>query len=183
MAISTQRLHNCGRLARHAATRGRCPLLKAAVRTGFLAGILTFALCAHARSQDSQPTENLTPQEVVRIVVNSLKYNDVQNDAGIARVFSFASPANKLSTGPLSRFTSMIKKGYPDMLNHISARYDSMEVDANTAIQAVWLMTASGAEVGYAFKLSQQVDGEYAGMWMTDMVIPLSTGPGSGTRI
>lgn len=183
MVINTQRLQDSVQKARFAATRSRSPSLATAVRTGFLAGFLTFALCASASSQDSQPAEKLTPQEVVRIVVNSLKDNDAQSDAGIARVFSFASPANKLSTGPLSRFTMMIKKGFPDMLNHSSARYDPMEVDSNTAVQAVWLMTPSGAELGYAFQLSRQVDGEYAGMWMTDMVIPLGKGPGSGTRI
>lgn len=170
-------------IPRFAAIRSRFPSLAGAVRTGFLAGILTFVLCPQASSQDRQPTEKLSPQEVVRIVITSLKDNDAQSDAGIARVFSLASPANRLSTGPLSRFTTMIKKGFPDMLNHSSARYDPMEIDANTAVQAVWLMTPSGAEVGYAFQLSRQVDGEYEGMWMTDMVIPLGKGPGSGTRI
>ena len=112
-----------------------------------------------------------------------MKHNDAANDIGIATVLSFASPANKLSTVPLSRFTTMIKRGFPDMLNHNSARYDSMEIDADTAIQAVWLMTPAGAEVGYAFQLNRQVDADNAGMGMTDMVIPLGEGPGSRTRI
>lgn len=181
MDIRPQRLQDGVQNARFAASRS--PSLAIALYTGFLAGILTFALCSQATAQDNQPARNLTPQEVVRIVVNALKDNDAQNDNGIATVFSFASPANKLSTGPLSRFTTMIKKGFPDMLNHSSARFDPMEVDADTALQAVWLMTPSGTEVGYAFQLSRQVDGSYSGMWMTDMVIPLGKGPGSGMRI
>ena len=74
MVISAQQLQDCVRHARFATTRSRSPSLAAAVRTGFLAGILTFAACAHASSQDSQSAqsaENLTPQEVVRVVVNS----------------------------------------------------------------------------------------------------------------
>lgn len=77
----------------------------------------------------------------------------------------------------------MIKRGFPDMLNHAGARYDAMEVTGETAVQAVWLFTDSGAEIGYAFQLGLQSSGEYQGMWMTDAVVPLGKGPGSGTRI
>ncbi len=183
MTINTQRWQASARIARITRTPCRMPSLASAGRSGFLICILTFGQWSLAGTQDHQPGENLTPQQVVRIVVDSLKHYDARSNAGIATVFSFASPANKLSTGPLSRFTTMIERGFPDMLNHSSSRYDPMEIDAETAIQAVWLMTPAGTEVGYAFQLSRQVDGEYAGMWMTDMVIPLGEGPGSGTRI
>ncbi len=183
MAISTQRWQAFVQITEITRPRCRMPSFASAGRTGLLACILAFSQWSLASTQDHQPDEDLTPAQVVRIVVDSLKHNDAGSDIGIATVFSFASPANKMNTGPLPRFATMIKRGFPDMLNHSSARYDPMEVEADIAIQAVWLMTPAGAEVGYAFQLSRQVDGEYAGMWMTDMVIPLGEGPGSGTRI
>lgn len=128
------------------------------------------------------PSSDYRPQEVVQIVINSLQENSsARDDSGIATVFRFASPGNRAGTGPLPRFISMIKRGFPDMLNHGGARYDPMEIVDDTAVQAVWLMQDSGKEMGYAFKLSRQPDGDYAGMWMTDAVVPL--GPGKGTRI
>jgi hypothetical protein len=48
-----------------------------------------------------QPSAELAPQDVVRIVVNALSNNDEPYaDAGIETTFSFASPANKVIPGP-----------------------------------------------------------------------------------
>jgi len=146
---------------------------------------LNLAGIAVAGADDSspQPTPEYAPQEVVRIVVDSLQNNDLDNDSGIVTVWRFASPGNRAFTGPLPRFTRMIKQGFPDMLNHAGARYESMEVSGDTAVQAVWLSDDSGREFGYAFQLSKQASGEFAGSWMTDAVIPLGQSAESGTRI
>ena len=77
----------------------------------------------------------------------------------------------------------MIKRGFPDMLEHESSRFDEMQVDDDKALQAVWLMAPSGSETGYAFQLGRQSGGEYDGMWMTESVLPLGPGKRSGTRI
>jgi len=146
------------------------------------AALLLISPTSKADGTTLAPSSDYRPQEVVQIVINSLQENSsADNDSGIATVFRFASPGNKAGTGPLPRFTSMIKRGFPDMLNHAGARYDAMEIVDDVAVQAVWLLQDSGREVGYAFKLSRQADGEYAGMWMTDAVVPL--GPGKSVRI
>lgn len=142
---------------------------------------LFFTKAAHAQSGSLEPNTSFLPQDVVKIVVDSLQKNDEsKNDDGIATVFQFASPSNRSYTGPLPRFTQMIKRGFSDMLNHAGARFDPMEVNENTAVQAVWLITSNGTEVGYAFQLRKQPSGEFAGMWMTEGVLPLGK---SGTRI
>lgn len=135
-----------------------------------------------ALSQESTvvPNETYTPQEVISIVLDSLQKN-ADDDEGIATVFRFASPDNKSVTGPLPRFTQMIKSGYPDMLNYMSVRYEAIEISGDIAVQALWLRTESGTEYGYAFKLSKQVGGAHDGMWMTDAVIPI--GKNSGIAI
>ena len=131
-----------------------------------------------------QPSADYTPQEVVQVIIDALGENAAtQNDAGIATVYRFASPGNRANTGPLSRFTTMIKSGFADMLDHRGSRYDTMEVTGDVAVQAVWLLLPSGQEQGYAFQLGRQSSGEYAGMWMTDAVMPLGTKGEPGTRI
>jgi len=150
-----------------------------------IALLLTLWMCwsAHASSPaKSEPSIELSAQDVINIVVQSLETNDAK-DSGIVTVFRFASPGNKASTGPLTRFTQMIKLGFPEMLNHTGARYDPIEIRDDVAVQAVWLQTDSGAEYGYAFKLGKQQLGDFKGMWMTDAVIPLGQSPDSGLGI
>ena len=131
-----------------------------------------------------EPSADYTPQQVVEIVVDALRTNAATpDDAGIATVYRFASPGNRAHTGPLERFTRMIKLGFDDMLAHVSSRFDEMRVVDDKALQAVWLTTPSGEEVGYAFQLGRQQGGDYDGMWMTEAVLPLGEGERSGTRI
>ena len=138
---------------------------------------------AHADSS-LQPSTQYQPDEVVKIVIEALGANtESQNDDGIATIYRFASPGNRVNTGPLSRFTNMIKRGFGDMLNFVGSRYDPVEIQGNTAVQAVWLMMPDGTELGYAFQMGKQLSGEYADMWMTEGVVPLGRGPNSGTRI
>lgn len=47
---------------------------------------------------------------MVKIQLRTLRGNDETN-TGIAIAYTFASPENKASTGPLSRFIHMIKAG------------------------------------------------------------------------
>lgn len=123
-----------------------------------------------------RPDADLEPGEVVRIVIEALSHNDIPfADAGIATAFRFASPANKASTGPLNRFTTMINKGYSLMLNHISSEFSEVVFKDSAAFQVVKLIAQNGTEVVYVFSLSQQREGEYQGMWMTDAVWEISS--------
>jgi len=44
------------------------------------------------------------------------------------------------------------------------------------ACQMVKISAISGAEAVFAFRLIQQQDGEFGGMWMTDAVWPVASG-------
>jgi len=147
--------------------------------------LLTLWVCFSAQASSlskSEPSIEFSAQDVINIVVDALETNDAK-DSGIVIVFRFASPRNKASTGPLSRFTQMIKLGFPEMLNHIGARFDPIEIHDDIAVQAVWLRTDNGAEYGYAFKLGKQQEGAFKGMWMTDAVFPLGQSQNSGLGI
>ncbi len=120
----------------------------------------------------AQPKPEHTPQQVVRIVVDALRFNDAPTaDAGIATTFRSASPSNRAITGPLERFTAMIKTpAYMPMLLASGARYGDMKINNDRAEQFVQLQMPDGARLTYHFMLSKQTDEPYEDCWMTDGV-------------
>ena len=118
-----------------------------------------------------EPSPELSPEAVIRIQAEALQRNDEPApDAGIATAFRFASPSNRRATGPLPRFTRMIRTGYVDMLGFDRAEYEPVRVAGDRAEQAVTLVRRDGRRVTYAFTLSRQRGGAYDGCWMTDGV-------------
>lgn len=97
-----------------------------------------------------------------------------------ARVFAFASPANKAKTGPLERFTQMIvyNAGFNVMIGH--DRFEVLRTlqpvaDNFLAVVKVYYKNKEGQEgtMGYLFTLRLQHDGDLEGCWMTDGCQPL----------
>lgn len=125
-----------------------------------------------------EPNPALAPDEVIRIQMAALQYNN-SSDEGIAITFRFASPGNKRFTGPLLKFTQMIKNPlYKPMLNHKNARYGSIEIFDNHARQRITIIDAEGNAVTYVFTLSRQSGPTCDGCWMTDGVSVEPVSPG-----
>ena len=121
-------------------------------------------------SQDLKPSATLTPDQVVQIQLKALRLNDSRN-RGIEVAFRFASPDNKLHTGPLPRFISMMnQRPYSLMLDYDNVAYDPVEIVDDFARQRVTLIS-SGLVVAYEFYLSRQTKGDCLGCWLTDAVI------------
>jgi hypothetical protein len=125
-----------------------------------------------------EPSTGQQPEDVVRIVIEALAHNDKPYaDAGIATTFAFASPANKVNTGPLPKFTQMIRTpAYGIMIDHVDHEFSEVVLMGEMAYQMVKVGASSGVEVVFAFRLSQQHGGDFDGMWMTDAVWPVATG-------
>ena len=122
-----------------------------------------------------QPAPELSPEDVVRIQVEALRNND-DADTGIEITFRFASPSNKQATGPLFRFTQLVKNPvYRPMLNHKLAEYGSLEQSGDTATQRVTIVEQDGSATVYLFSLSRQDDPSCQGCWMTDSVTVVPT--------
>ena len=136
-------------------------------------GTAGFALAA------DKPGVELSPVDVVRSQLNALKNNDEHNK-GIAKAFGFASPGNRMLTGPLSRFSTMLSQTYPELLNHRSARILKEQVEADSAIISVLVESQGRAFFNYVFRLSRQTAEETnnacAGCWMIDGVYRESAG-------
>jgi len=130
-------------------------------------------------SRSLMPSAKLTPAQVVQIQLEALRLNDERN-RGIEVAFRFASPNNKLQTGPLPRFISMIQqRPYSLMLEYENVAYDPVEIVDDYARQRVTLIS-SGMIVAYEFYLSRQSKGECPGCWLTDAVIAK---PPSGLQV
>ena len=132
-----------------------------------------------------RPSADLQPGEVVRIVIDALAHNDVPYaDAGIETTFHFASPANRVVTGPLDRFTRMVKSPtYGIMVNHIDSEFSEVVFTANRAYQMVRLTAANGLSTVFAFRLGKQLEGEFKNMWMTEAVWPVAESEASGQAL
>ncbi|MFT5219314.1 MAG: hypothetical protein ACI9LO_002502 [Planctomycetota bacterium] len=122
-----------------------------------------------------QPQSDLKPEEVVKIVVNALANNDLpRQNAGIETTFNFASPENKRNTGPLSKFSQMVRNDrFAVMLDHASSDFSEVVLSGDSAMQLVRITSGKGAHTVFAFRLSRQQDGPFQGMWMTDAVWPI----------
>ena len=127
-----------------------------------------------------KPDPALDPAAVVRFQLDAMAHVDqpVRN-AGLATVFGFASPGNRAQTGPLPHFVDLLRKSYPDLLNHRSAILEKAVIKGDQAFQKVELIDRAGHSHRYLFILSRQRDAPYKGCWMTDGVINAPDEPGA----
>ena len=120
----------------------------------------------------SYPNPVLKANEIVSLQLMAMQQNDVSNH-GIEITYRFASPQNKVQTGPLSRFIMLVKNpAYRPLLNHLDATFLNLKVEGNVAIQEVIITTSKGTRKGFRFLLSLQQGEQFKDCWMTDAVIP-----------
>ncbi len=149
--------------------------LKALVVSVLLLSPAIMITIVFAGSPLPRPEASFQPEDVVKIVIKALADNDnPYPDAGIETTFNFASPANKINTGPFERFASMVKGPiFGVMLNHKKSEFSEVVQVEGRAYQMVRLLTRDNQEVHFAFRLGLQPEGEFKVMWMTEAVWPL----------
>ena len=134
--------------------------------------ILPFQVWASYDIENAYPEPELKPNDVVRLQLLAMQQND-DSDFGIEVTFRFASPSNKIQTGPLKRFIRLVRNpSYRPLLHHIKATYLELNIEEDYAVQDVIITTSNGERIGYRFRLSIQKGPLYPGCWMTDSVIP-----------
>ena len=149
----------------------RWGVLKSFTLLAFLI-ILPFQLWASYDIENAYPKPELKPNDVVRLQLLAMQQND-DSDFGIEVTFRFASPSNKVQTGPLKRFISLVRNpSYLPLLNHTNATFLELTVEEDFAVQDVIITTSKGKRIGYRFRLSIQKGTLYPGCWMTDSVVP-----------
>jgi len=140
--------------------------------------LLTVRTSALPEPLDLNPNPDLTPRQVVEFQLDALRHNDEPTtDAGIERSFRFASPANRLVTGPLSHFSEIVHSpGYSALLGSQATEVRGVAVQADQARVYVTVTSANGSQLNFLFMLSRQGEGDYSDCWMTDSVMKLPSG-------
>lgn len=120
-----------------------------------------------------EPHPDLSPQDVIKIQLDALQFNDLlENDSGIRLAFDYASPDNRRIVGPLRRFIQLVKEQvYSPMLSFDHAELDHLLLDHGYARQRVHIVQQNDVQT-YLFILSRQTSGHYSGCWMTESLLP-----------
>ncbi len=140
---------------------------------------------APQKKDAAQPNPNLSPEQVITIVLEALQRNDEQApDSGIATAFRFASPGNRAATGPLERFIQLVKSpAYKPLLNHKTAARGNVRIAEDVARQRITLTAANGERIVYLFTVSKQTEEPYKNFWMTDGVERLKDNQDDGQQV
>jgi len=149
-------------------------------RTG--AAFLSFVwwwLPAATLGAQPRPQPSLAPDEVIRTVVEALQNrNSPSPNAGIFTVYRFASPANRVNTGPYGNFLRLVKlPGFDPLFSGHTDAYGPLAVSGDRAQQKVRFRVAGGGVVYFLFvvsrQTSEQTHGQCTGCWMVDGVAPV----------
>jgi len=128
-----------------------------------------------------KPNNSISPKEVVRIQLSSLKDNDQgYKDSGIEQTWNFAHPNNKKVTGPLDNFKRMIKSdSYQMMIDHLS--HTITEVGSSDKWAQFEVIILDKNKIYHKFNWQVEkytLEGILKDCWMTTMVsspIPLGS--------
>ena len=116
-----------------------------------------------------KPNPGIKPIEVVEVQLFALQSNDENNDLGILQTWEFAHPRNKMATGPLSKFTSMIRTpAYSILLNNLKFETKEIFNDGKNASVAVRIEARNNKAYTYLWMLEKvDAEGSLKGSWMT----------------
>ena len=120
-----------------------------------------------------KPSPDIEPEQVIKIQLEALmKNNTPYQDNGIIQTWEFAHPQNRKYTGPLSKFTSMMKSDpYSLMLGHTKHNIIFVSNNGNIANYFVELTDKIGNKFGFTWTVAKVLkQGQYKDCWMTSGV-------------
>ena len=120
-----------------------------------------------------KPNPNLKPEEIILIQLSALKKNNYPYlNAGIDQTWEFAHPSNRLFTGPLEKFTTMMYSvSYSAMLEHKEHNIIPHKQNDNIASFFVDLEDQGGNKYRFTWILEKvKNQGEFENCWMTTSV-------------
>lgn len=118
---------------------------------------------------ESAPHPDLTPEQVVQAQLTALKAG---TDRDLLTVYGFASPRNRMQTGPAERFVAMLRGGYGYMIGHQTSDLAPMLLSGDEAMQPVILIDRDGNEHRFAWLLGRYELENCSGCWFTEGVLP-----------
>ena len=120
-----------------------------------------------------KPNPKISPIEVVEVQLFALQSNDDKSDCGIRQTWEFAHPRNKLATGPLTKFTNMIKTpAYSILLNNLKFETEEIYNNGKNAGVAVRIEARNNKAYTYMWQLEKVAEeGPLKDNWMTTGVL------------
>tara|TARA_B100000676_G_scaffold213787_1_gene210186 strand:+ start:917 stop:1381 length:465 start_codon:yes stop_codon:yes gene_type:complete len=120
------------------------------------------------------PHPSIPPKIVIKIQLQSLQNNnDPIPDAGILQTWAFAHPSNRLMTGPIQRFTLILKsENYKNILNHSNHKIERVFKTNERSQFAVTITSKDNRKLKFNWELEKVKKGIYSGSWMTTSVSP-----------
>ena len=120
------------------------------------------------------PQPQIDPKNVIKIQLQALQQNDNPiNDAGIVQTWAFAHPSNRLMTGPIERFTLMMKsENYKNILYHRNHKIEPVFKTNIRSQFAVTITTLDDKKMTFKWELEKVQSGQFSGSWMTTSVSP-----------
>ena len=124
-----------------------------------------------------KPDSKFKPKEVISIQLLALKKNNhPYENAGIEQTWEFAHPSNRIFTGPLEKFITMMNSpSYSIMLEHKDHKIIPFKQNNTAAFFLVELEDQGGDLYRFQWIVEKVISqGEFENCWMTQSVsIPI----------
>jgi len=132
--------------------------------------ILIIISTNHVFAENVEPNKDFTPYDVVKIQLEALKLNDV-NDEGIKQTWLFAHPDNKKATGPYARFRIMLYgQQYKLLLNHLSHKIELIMNSPDKNIYKIEILAKDKQLFFYEWHVQKGSDDKCKDCWFTSAV-------------
>ena len=147
----------------------------------FILAIMFIATSSESKAELIKPNNSINPQKVVEIQLKGLMNNNYPiKDHGIRQTWEFAHPNNQKNTGPLERFTNMIKgNSYKMLLNHLSHTITALGSSNEWAQFEVVILDKEKIYHKFNWQVEKfTMEGPLQGCWLTTVVsnpIPLGS--------
>ena len=128
-----------------------------------------------------EPNTNIKPYDVVKIQLTGLQNNSkLSDDFGIKQTWNFAHPNNKKYTGPLDKFTKMIKgDAYQMLIDHLEHTINPLGNSDKWAQFEVIILDKNKIYHKFSWQVEKyESEGPLNDCWLTTMVsnpIPLGS--------
>jgi len=143
--------------------------------------LIIFLNASISKADLLEPNINIGPYDVVKIQLTGLQNNDkLSDDFGIKQTWNFAHPNNKKYTGPLDKFTKMIKgDSYQMLIDHLEHTINSLGNSDKWAQYEVVILDKNKIYHKFSWQVEKyEGEGPLNDCWLTTMVsspIPLGS--------
>ena len=143
--------------------------------------LIIFLNASISKADLLEPNINIGPYDVVKIQLTGLQNNDkLSDDFGIKQTWNFAHPNNKKYTGPIDKFTKMIKgDSYQMLIDHLEHTINPLGNSDKWAQYEVVILDKNKIYHKFSWQVEKyEGEGPLNDCWLTTMVsspIPLGS--------